>query len=107
METTRSQGQLAGAIVLVAVLLTLVLRRRRRRHAPAAGAAMDAKDTVLDAARQARSSSASAIGRAGEVAHGLLGEATGLLGQADVGEAIDKLAQALDDARGALAGRDR
>lgn len=111
METTRSQGQLAGVAVLVAVLLALVLRRRHRRDAPAATTAAttakDAKDTVLDAARQARTTSASTIGRAGEVAHGLLGEASGLLGQADVGEAIDKLARALDDARGALAGRGR
>jgi hypothetical protein len=101
MGTTRSQGQLAGVVVLVTVLLALVLRRRHRDevHATVLG-----KDAVVVAAQKARSVSASTLGRAGEVAHGLLGEASGLLGNADVGDTIDRLSQALDDARGALAG---
>jgi len=101
MGTTRSQGQLAGVVVLVTVLLALVLRRRHRDevHATVPG-----KGGVVDAAQKARSVSASTLGRAGEVAHGLRGEASGLLGNADVGDTIDRLSQALDDARGALAG---
>jgi hypothetical protein len=101
MGTTRSQGQLAGVVVLVTVLLALVLRRRHRDEAHAT---VPGRDAVVDAAQKARSASASTLGRAGEVAHSLLGEATGLLGNADVGDTIDKLQQAIDDARGALAG---
>ncbi len=108
METTRSQGQVAAGVVLVALLLALILRRRHRHEAPAAATATGAaKGAVLEAARQARSTSASTIGKAGEAAHGLIGGASELLGHADVGETIEKLQQGLDDVRSALATRGR
>jgi hypothetical protein len=104
MTSRRTQGQLAGALVLLAVLLAVVLGRRRRAGTPAA---VPAKDAVLGAARHARDTSVSTLGKAGGVAQGLLGEASELLGAADAGETLEKLQQALDDARGALAARAR
>jgi hypothetical protein len=99
MATSRSQGQLAGVLVVVAVIIALVFRKKASKDS---GRSLPNTAAVSDAARHARSSTSSTISKATGAAHGLITEASDFLSSTDIDLSLDRLTQALEDVRSAL-----
>jgi hypothetical protein len=99
MATSRSQGQLAGVLVVVAVIIALVFRKKSSKDTRLS---LPGTEAVTDAARHARSSTSSTIGKATGAAHGLISEASDFLSNADIDLSLDRLSQALEDVRSVL-----
>lgn len=98
MATKQKQGQLAGVVAVIALLLTLVVKKKRSGGA----GALPGTAAMTETAKQAGAATASTMGRAGELAQNFIGEASSRLGEADVEKSIEMLQHALEDVRGAL-----
>jgi hypothetical protein len=96
MSSSRTQGQLAGVLVVVAVIIALVFRKKAGQDT---GLSLPTTEAVSDAARQARSYTSSTIGKATGAAHGLISEASDFLSHTDIDLSLDRLTQALEDVR--------